>query len=250
MKKWFCILLGSCWLILPIKAMAVELKIYSGGPFEAAFHELATDFEMKTGHHLNIEYGTAPQLQRKLTEDTLGDLMLTSSSIMMKLENQDKFVPATLAYIGKGGVGIMVRKDVPAQAMGNSEIFLNSLSQANRLIYNKASTGLYIDQLFKKLNLAEKLETKVERFDNGDQAIQRIIQGSGYEIGFGAIAEIKLNESKGVRLLSPLPEEYQNYTAYSAAVMKTSSHPKETRELIKYLQTDKVKVLLKKTGID
>ena len=59
-----------------------------------------------------------------------------------------------------------------------------------------------------------------------------------------------MNEAKGVVYLGPLPTEYQNYTNYSGAVMKTSKHPKETQQLIEFLQTDKVKAVLKRTGID
>lgn len=61
---------------------AVELKIFSGGPFEAAFHELAKEYESRSGHRLNIEYGTAPQLQKKLADNAPGDLMLTATNLM------------------------------------------------------------------------------------------------------------------------------------------------------------------------
>jgi len=231
-------------------SFAVELKVFSGGPFEAAFHELAKDFEASTGNRLVIEYGTAPQLQQKLTENVPGDLMLTATNLMTRPENQVKLVDGTMALLGKGGVGIMVKKGNTLSPMNTPEAFRNAVLHADRLIYNKASTGLYIDQLFKKIGLAEKLESKTERFVNGDDAIQRVIRGSGNEIGFGAIAEIKLNESKGVVLSGPLPDEYQNYTNYSGAVMKTSKHPKETLQLIEYLQSEKSKALFKRTGID
>jgi molybdate transport system substrate-binding protein len=231
-------------------SFSVELKVFSGGPFEAAFHELAKDFEASTGNRLVIEYGTAPQLQQKLTENVPGDLMLTATNLMTRPENQVKLVDGTMALLGKGGVGIMVKKGNALATMNTPEAFRNAVLQADRLIYNKASTGLYIDQLFKKIGLAEKLESKTERFVNGDDAIQRVIRGSGNEIGFGAIAEIKLNESKGVVLSGPLPDEYQNYTNYSGAVMKTSKHPKETLQLIEYLQSEKSKALFKRTGID
>jgi len=250
MKKIFqniCIGLLAA-LINP--SFAVDLKVFSGGPFEAAFHELAKDFEASTGNRLVIEYGTSPQRQQKLTENVSGDLMLTATNLMSRPENQAKLVDGTMALLGKGGVGIMVRKGNSVPIMNNPDSFRNVVMQADRLIYNKASTGLYIDQLFKKIGLAEKLESKTERFVNGDDAIQRVIRGSGNEIGFGAIAEIKLNESKGVVLVSSLPDEYQNYTNYSGAVMKTSKHPKETQQLITYLQSDKAKALFKRTGID
>ena len=250
MKKIFQKMCIGMLAIVINPSFAVDLKVFSGGPFEAAFHELAKDFEASTRNRMVIEYGTAPQLQQKLTENAPGDLMLTATNLMSRPENQAKLVDGTMALLGKGGVGIMVRKGNALPIMNNSEAFRNVVMQADRLIYNKASTGLYIDQLFKKIGLAEKLESKTERFVNGDDAIQRVIRGSGNEIGFGAIAEIKLNESKGVVLVSSLPDEYQNYTNYSGAVMKTSKHPKETQQLIEYLQSDKAKALFKKTGID
>ena len=250
MKKIFQTIYTSLLVTLINPSFAVDLKVFSGGPFEAAFHELSKDFEASTGNRMVVEYGTAPQLQQKLTENIPGDLMLTATNLMSRPENQAKLVDGTMALLGKGGVGIMVKKGNALPVMNNPEAFRNVVMQADRLIYNKASTGLYIDQLFKKIGLAEKLESKTERFVNGDDAIQRVIRGSGNEIGFGAIAEIKLNESKGVVLVSSLPDEYQNYTNYSGAVMKTSKHPKETQQLIEYLQSDKAKALFKKTGID
>jgi len=245
-KVLFVILMG-CSISY---AIAVDLKIYSGGPFEPAFHEVAKDFEKSTGHHLHIEYGTAPQLQQKMAENAPGDLMLTATNLMSRPENLAKLVDTSMVILGKGGVGVMTRKGAPQPNINSPESFKESLAQAEHLIYNKASTGLYIDQLFKKIGVAEKLESKTERFVNGDDAIQRVIRGSGNEFGFGAIAEIKMNEAKGVVYLGPLPTEYQNYTNYSSAVMKTSKHPKETHQLIEFLQTDKVKAVLKRTGID
>jgi molybdate transport system substrate-binding protein len=250
MKKIVHTVFIAILMILINPSFAVDLKVFSGGPFEAAFHELAKDFESGSGNRLVIEYGTAPQLQQKLTDNVSGDLMLTATNLMNRPENQAKLVDGTMALIGKGGVGIMVKKGNTLPIMNNPEAFRNVVTQADRLIYNKASTGLYIDQLFKKIGLVEKLESKTERFVNGDDAIQRVIRGSGNEIGFGAIAEIKLNESKGVALVGSLPDEYQNYTNYSGAVMKTSKYPKETQQLIEYLQSDKAKALFKRTGID
>ena len=52
-KVLFVILMG-CSIS---HAMAVDLRVYSGGPFESAFHEVAKDFEKNTGHdHSNNIY--------------------------------------------------------------------------------------------------------------------------------------------------------------------------------------------------
>ena len=250
MKLLHSKILCLAFYFFSLQVMAVELKIYSGGPFEAAFHELAKEYELKTGVKLDIQYGTAPQLQQKMSENAPGDVMLTATNLMNRPENLAKLVDGTMALMGKGGVGVMVRKGAPLPQVSTTDTFKQSITQAERLIYNKASTGLYIDQLFKRIGVSEQFESKTERFVNGDDAIGRVARGSGNEIGFGAIAEIKLNESKGVVLVGYLPAEYQNYTNYSAAVMKTSKNAKPAQEFIEYLQTEKVKALFKRTGID
>jgi ABC-type molybdate transport system substrate-binding protein len=62
MKKIFQTIYTSLLVTLINPSFAVDLKVFSGGPFEAAFHELSKDFEASTGNRMVVEYGTAPQL--------------------------------------------------------------------------------------------------------------------------------------------------------------------------------------------
>jgi len=86
-------------------------------------------------------------------------------------------------------------------------------------VYNHASTGLYLEKLFDLLGIAEQLKTKTVRYMNSAQVLEHVIGGKGIEIGFGTITEIRQFEPKGLKLVGPLPEQVQNSTAYSAAVI-------------------------------
>ena len=55
--------------------------------------------------------------------------------------------------------------------------------------------------------------------------MEHVIKGSGKEIGFGAMTEIRLYEPKGIRLVGPLPAAIQNYTSYEAVVMNGATAP-------------------------
>jgi molybdate transport system substrate-binding protein len=42
-------------------------------------------------------------------------------------------------------------------------------------------------------------------------------------------------ESKGLKYVGPLPRELQNYTTYSAGVMKSAKYPNEARDFLAFL---------------
>ena len=75
----------------------------------------------------------------------------------------------------------------------------------------------------KRIGIAEQIKSKTTRYPNGERVMEHIIKGAGNEIGFGAITEIKLFESKGAKLAGPLPADIQNYTTYGAALMSRAA---------------------------
>ena len=68
---------------------------------------------------------------------------------------------------------------------------------ADSLVYNTASTGIYLENLFNKLGVGEQIKAKTTRHANGEAVMEHVIKGKGKEIGFGAITEIKLYEVEG-----------------------------------------------------
>ena len=83
---------------------------------------------------------------------------------------------------------------------------------ANSIVYNTASSGLYLEKLFEGIGIAEQIKAKTTRYPTGEAVMDHIIKGKGNELGFRAITEIKLFERKGLKLVGPLPPDIQNYT--------------------------------------
>ncbi len=80
--------------------------------------------------------------------------------------------------------------------------------------------------------------------------MEHVIKGKGNEIGFGAITEIKLFESKGLKLVGPLPAEVQNYTSYAAALMANAPAPDAAKALLAFLATGEAKQAFAAAGVD
>jgi molybdate transport system substrate-binding protein len=80
--------------------------------------------------------------------------------------------------------------------------------------------------------------------------MEHVIRGSGREIGFGAITEIRMYEPKGLRLVGPLPADVQNYTAYDAALMSAAKQPDAAREVLKHIASPAGKSAFASGGVE
>ena len=122
--------------------------------------------------------------------------------------------------------------------------------KADTLVFNTASTGIYLEKLFEKLGIAEQIKAKTTRYPNGEAVMEHVIKGKGNEIGFGAITEIKLFEPKGLKLVGPLPADVQNYTNYSAVVLNTTTSPDLGKQFLAFLGTPEAKQAFVSAGVE
>ena len=80
--------------------------------------------------------------------------------------------------------------------------------------------------------------------------MEHVIKGKGNEIGFGAITEIKMYTSKGLKLVGPLPADVQNYTSYDAALMNGAPNAEAAKAVLKQLATSVAKATFTAAGIE
>ena len=100
-----------------------------------------------------------------------------------------------------------------------------------------------------ELGVAAAIASKIVRADDGEGLIERLIEGKGNEIGFGAISEIRQFEPKGVRLVAPLPNAVQNFTAYEAAVMAATRSPEAAAEFVRFIATPTARTTFAEVGV-
>ena len=127
-------------------------------------------------------------------------------------------IPEGQVAAGRVGAGVVVRNGAPLPDISSAEALKRSLLAAERVVYNRASSGVYIETMLKKLGVYDELGARLIRYDDGTAVMNHLIKGQGREFGFGGVTDILLYRDKGLQLVGPLPEEIQNYTAYAAAI--------------------------------
>jgi molybdate transport system substrate-binding protein len=229
-------------------AMGAEIKVLSAGAVEPGLVKLADQFRRDTGNRVKIQFGTAPQLAKRLADGESADVLIAPPSVVEAQVKTGKIAAEGRVIVGRVGVGVTVRADAPSPDIATLDAFKLTLLNADSIVYNQASTGLYLEKLFDLMGIAEQLKAKTTRYANGAQVLEHVIGGKGNEIGFGAITEIRLFEPRGLRFVGPLPAQIQNYTTYAAGVMNDAQDA--ATDFVRYLASPAAKQTFAAAGID
>ena len=240
--------------VLSVSAVsrAADIKVLSAGAVEPAIEAFAHQLKRDTGHDLKILFNTAPQIAKRLAAGEVYDILISPPAVVDQALKDGKVVAEGRVRVGRVGGGIHVRSSAPVPNIATAEALKQAVLAADSVVYNTASTGLYLDKLFASMGILEQIKPKSTRYANGASVLEHVIKGKGNEIGFGAITEIKLYEGKGLKYVGPLPAEVQNYTSYDAAMMTGGTAATEdlAREVLKHMATPASKAIFVKAGVE
>lgn len=228
--------------------MQSELKILSAGAVAPGLVKVVDAFRAETGHAVNIAFATAPAMVTRIGGGDRVDVVIAPPGVLDELA-AGKIAVATRVTVGRIGVGVMVRDGVPLPTITTVEEFRQSLRDAGSVVYNQASTGIYLDRLFERLGIAAELQAKTTRYPDFAAVRDHVAKGKGREIGLGATTVIVENAHKGIQFAGPLPAEIQNYTIYAAALLSTSAS-EVAHQFLHYLASPAGRSLLAAAGIE
>jgi molybdate transport system substrate-binding protein len=228
---------------------AAEITVLSGGAVEPGLHAAAHAFEKQTGHTVKITFNTTPQIRKRVGAGETFDVVIAPPAAVKDFTAAGK-VEAGGVDIGKVGMGVVIRPGAPVPDIANAEAIKRTVLEAESIVFNRASSGLYFEGLLKKMGVYGQIEARAARYATGAEVMEHVLKGKGKEVGFGPITEILQYRDKGLRLVGPLPAEIQNYTSYTAVAMSAGANKAEAQELVRYLGGPAGKKLFVAAGIE
>jgi molybdate transport system substrate-binding protein len=235
--------------LLGLYSSNAPLTVWSAGAVEEGVLRLTARYEREAGHDVNPQFGTGPELEKRLSSDATADVLIAPAAVVERAIKGGRAVAGTEQPIGRVGVGVTVRRGVPRPKVTTVDQLKAALLDAESVVYNQASTGQYLESLFARIGIADQLKSKTTRYGNAAQVLEHVVAGKRREIGFGPITEIKSFEPKGVVLVGPLPADVQNYTTYLAAVLQNTAANEAARDFIRYLTTPAARQAFAATGV-
>src|SRR2546423_12199811 len=189
-------------LMVPVfcaTSFAAELKVLSAGAVEPGLQAFAQVVKRETGHDLKIQFNTAPQIVQRLAAGEWFDVVIAPPDTIAQGAKDGKLAADTRVAVGRVGAGVVVRKGAGLPDIASVDALKRALLAADSVVYNTASSGIYLDKLFEKIGILAELKPKTTRYTTGSEVMAHVSQGTGNEIEFGAITEIKASESKGIK---------------------------------------------------
>ena len=230
-------------------AGGAEVQALSAGAMQPGLIAVAPEFRSQSGHRLKVTYAIASELRRRVGGGEVADVLLAPVAVIAELAQNGRVAADGQLALGRVGAGVVARNGAPLPDVASAEALKRSLLEAESVVYNRASSGVYIETMLKKIGVYEEIRARLIRYDDGVAVMHHLMQGKGREFGFGGITDILMYRDQGLRLVGPLPEEIQNYTAYAAALITASPRPDAARALLQFLASPPGKGLFSINGI-
>lgn len=228
-------------------AMAAEIKVLSAGAVEPGVKAAAAAFRTQTGHDVNITFNTAPQIRKRIGGGDAFDVVIAPPAALDEFAGK---IAANRVSVGRVGMGVAVRPGAPVPDISSADALKRSVLQAESIVFNRASTGIYFENLLRKMGIYDQVEARTTRYADAGSVMEHVLKGKGREIGFAPITEILLHREKGLKLVGPLPPEVQNYTSYSAVAMTAAASAELAGSLVRYLGSPEGRALFKAAGVE
>jgi len=245
-------LLAAALLCAANLAHAADVVVLSAGAVEPGLKPVLAAFERESGHRVTLSFATAPQIRERVaTGAAQPDLVIAPSAVLDELAAGTKVDTTARVSIGRVGIGVAVRPGGARPDLTSADTLKRALLDADSIVYNRASTGVYVEGLIKRWGLTDTLQAKTVRFADGASVMEHVLQGSGNQIGLGAMTEILLLKQRGLVLVGPLPVEVQNVTHYEAApALRGTAAPNDaTRSLLEKLASPAARRVFDDAGI-
>jgi len=202
----------------------VEITVMSGGAVEPGLDFVAAAFQKETGHAVRITYNQGAKGNKRIHDGEIFDVLVaTKASIGKNFLGTGKIEEGGID-IGRVGVGMMVRAGAPVPDISSVEALKRAVLEAESVLYTEETSGFYIEEMLRKMAIAEAVNAKTERFHNGPALMDRVLKGKGREVGFLPINAIRTYQDKGVVLVGPLPEAVQYYLEFVAVPTTRTPH--------------------------
>jgi len=235
--------------VAALSARAAEITVLSGGAVEPGLKPVLAAFHGATGHTVRLTFNAAPQIEQRIETGEAWDVVIAPVARLDRYTQTGK-VGSERVGVGRVGLGVAIRPDAPVPEISDTDSVKRAILEADSVVYNRASTGLLIEEMLRKIGIEAQVAPKAQRPRDGAEVMEHLLHGHGREIGFGALTEILLFKERGVRLVGPLPAGLQAYTAYAAALPAAGSRSDAARALLAYLAAPESRRAFVAAGIE
>jgi molybdate transport system substrate-binding protein len=230
---------------------AAEIKVYSTIGMRSVLEALQPKFEQASGHKLDITWGLAAGLTKRVADGETPDALVAIRGGIDGLVKSGRVAEPSAVTLALSGVGVSVRSGAPKPDISTPEKLKEALLAAKAIAYSDPSkggaSGVHFARVAEQLGILEAVKAKSKYPDTAGLPGKLLLDGTA-DLAIAQVPE--LLEVKGTDYVGPLPGNLQNVTIFAAGVVTGAKQPDAAAAFLSFLRTPEAVATIKEKGMD
>jgi molybdate transport system substrate-binding protein len=245
--KTASIIAAASALLISAASSAADINVISTQATEEAYKDLVAQFEKATGHQVKTSFSGTLNVQKKLADGELYDMIIMAGPAIDEQIKLGKAVAGSRIDLAKSGTGLAVRKGAAKPDIASTDGFKKTLLNAKSIGYSTGPSGVYMLSVFEKLGIADQVKGKLRQTPSG-VFVGTLIANGDAEVGFQQISE--LVHFAGIDYVGPLPGDLQRMTMFSTGIHSGAKQADPAKALVKFLTAPAAAPVIRKHGLE
>ncbi|HME37656.1 MAG TPA: substrate-binding domain-containing protein [Steroidobacteraceae bacterium] len=204
-------------------------------------------FEAESRIHVVTEWTPSTVIMSKIAAGERTDVVVVIVDSMDRLVEQDEVDPASRVELAHSRLGLAVPPGATHPDIGTVEAFTKALLAARSVAYSKGgASGIYFQKLIETLGIADAINAKATAIPAGFTA-EKLLTGEA-DMAVQQVSELMVVPT--VEIIGKFPEEVQQVTSFSAAIMRDTANRSAAERFIASLTGDKAASAYRASGVD
>jgi molybdate transport system substrate-binding protein len=204
-------------------------------------------FQAETGIQVVTDWSPTTVIMTRVAAGERPDVVVLIVDAMDRLVEQDIVDPASRVELAHSRLGLAVPPGAAHPDISTVEAFTKALLAARSICYSVGgASGIYFQQLIEKLGIADAIHAKATTIPAGFTA-EKLLTGEA-DLAVQQVSELMVVPT--VEIIGKFPEEVQQVSSFSAAIMRGTSNTAAAALLIASLTGDRAAVAYRASGVD
>lgn len=227
-----------------------ELLVAAAADLNPALHEIAQQFENKTGVRMKLSFGASGALTQQIQNGAPFDLFFSADMDYPKSLITDGQADAATLYqysLGKLVLWVPASSPLDVEHQGMTALLDSSVKKIAIANPQHAPYGRAAVAALKHAGLYDRLADRFVMGENVSQAAQFAESGNA-QAGFVAMAHALSPAVKNMGKFWVVPADFYPPLQQGTVVLSRSQHKKEAAQFLEYLKTRDASDVLRKYG--
>jgi molybdate transport system substrate-binding protein len=212
--------------------MSTPLTIISSMATRQVLTALVAQYTQASGQAVTLESVGGVDAAKRVQAGEPFDVVMLASNAIDQLTAAGQLVAGSRVDLVRSGVSVAVREGTAPPDISSEAALKQTVLDAKSLSYSTGPSGVALQKMFERWDIAEQLEGRVVQAPPGVPVGSLVADGK-VELGFQQLSE--LLHLPGITIVGPLPPAIQIITTFSAGISATCKRPDAARAMLAYM---------------